>query len=88
MGGLIFGIFYIDNYVTCEQGKFYSPPALNVNRQKDMTMEVAPLWVRRCPIYYWQEWKMSTHNSRKNEVAGLKWKWHRVVDMSGGEYKV
>ena len=31
---------------------------------------------------------MSTNNSRKNEVAELKWKWHRAVDMAGGENKV
>ena len=32
---------------------FPSPPAININRQKDMTMGVAPLQVRRCPIYSW-----------------------------------
>ena len=44
-----------------------------------------PWQYEKAEIY---DWKMSTHNSRKNEVAGLKWKWHRVVDMSGGENKV
>ena len=32
-----------------------------------------------------EEWRYS---SRKNEEAGLKWKWHLVLDVSGGESKV
>ena len=31
------------------------------------------------------EQRAITNSSRKNEVAGLKWKRHSVVDVSGGE---
>ena len=32
-----------------------------------------------------EEWRAITNSSRKNEVAGRKWKQHSVVDMSGAE---
>ena len=35
-----------------------------------------------------EEWRAITNSSRKNEVAGPKWKQHSVVDMFGGEIKV
>ena len=35
-----------------------------------------------------EEQRAITNNSRKNEVAGPKQKWHSVVDVSGGESKV
>ena len=31
---------------------------------------------------------ITTNNSRKNEVAGSKWKWCSVVDVSGDESKI
>ena len=44
--------------------------------------------VGRCPIYYWEEQKVITNSSRKNEAAGPKRKWCSVVHVSGGESKV
>ena len=35
-----------------------------------------------------EEQKTTTNSPRKNEAAGLKQKWHSVVDVSGGESKV
>ena len=35
-----------------------------------------------------EEQRAITNNFRKNGIAGLKWKWCSVVDMSGGESKV
>ena len=44
--------------------------------------------VRRCPINYWEQRRAITNSSRKNEVAGPKWKECSVLDVSGGERKV
>ena len=35
-----------------------------------------------------EEWRKITTSSRKNEVAGPKWKQHSVVDISGDESKI
>ena len=35
-----------------------------------------------------EEQRAITNSSRKSEAAGLKRKWHSVMDMSGGERKV
>ena len=35
-----------------------------------------------------EEWRKITNSSRKNEVAGPKWKQHSVVDISGDESKI
>ena len=35
-----------------------------------------------------EEQRAITNSSRKNKVAGPKWKWHSVVDVSGGDNKV
>ena len=35
-----------------------------------------------------EEQKTTTNSPRKNEAAGLKQKWHSVVDVSGGESKI
>ena len=35
-----------------------------------------------------EEQRAITNSSRKNEVAGPKWKQHSVVNVSGGESKV
>ena len=32
-------------------------------------------------------WRVTTNTSRKNEEAGLNWKWHPAVNVSGGESK-
>ena len=41
--------------------------------------------VGRCPVWCWGRVRAITNSSRKNEVAGPKWKWRSVVDVSGGE---
>ena len=42
-----------------------------------------------CPICYWgRVEEITTNNSRKNEVAGPKWKWYSVVDVSDDESKI
>jgi len=35
-----------------------------------------------------EDQRANTNNFRKNDIAGLKWEWCSVVDMSGGESKV
>ena len=35
-----------------------------------------------------EEWRRTTNSSRKNEVAGPKWKQHSVVDVSGDQSKI
>ena len=61
-------------------------PMNSMKREKHMTPKDEPL----------PGWKVSsmllgksggqfTNSSRKNEVAGPKWKLHSVVDMSGGK---
>ena len=35
-----------------------------------------------------EEKRAITNSSRKNKVARPKWKWHSVVDLTGGESKV
>ena len=67
---------------------FPSPPALDKNRQKTWQWKLHLCRWEGVQYITGEEWKTSTNNSRKNEVAGLKWKWHRVVDMAGGERKV
>ena len=44
--------------------------------------------VRRCPIRYWGRAEAITKSSRKNEVAGPKWKKQSGMDVSGGKSKV
>ena len=35
-----------------------------------------------------EEWEAITYSFSKNELAGPKWKWHSIVDVSDGESKV
>ena len=35
-----------------------------------------------------EEWRRTSNSSRKNEVAGPKWKQHSVVDVSGDQSKI
>ena len=44
--------------------------------------------VGRRSVWCWGRVRAITNSSRKNEVAGPKWKWRSVVDVSGGESKV
>ena len=41
-------------------------------------------WMR----WYWGRLGAITISTRKNKLAGTKWKWHSVVDVSGSESKV
>ena len=54
----------------------------SMNRQKDMTSEDETPQIRKCAICYREEWRAITIISRKNEVAGIKQKYHSVVDVS------
>ena len=60
----------------------------SMKRQKDMTPEDEPLRSEGVHYATGKEWRAVTNSSRKNEVAGPKWKWHLVVDVSGVESKV
>ena len=59
-----------------------------MKRQKDMTLEDEPHRSKGVQYATREEQRAITNSSRKNEVAGPKWKQHSVVDMSGGESKV
>ena len=52
-----------------------------------MTLEDEPLSSEGIQYVNGQEQRAITNSSRKNEVAGPKWKRHSVVDASGGESK-
>ena len=56
----------------------------SMKRQKDMPLKDEPL--RLLGVQY-ATGKEQRNSSRKNEEAGSKWKWHSVVDVSGGESK-
>ena len=53
-----------------------------------MTLEDEPHRSKGVQYATREEQRAITNSSRKNEVAGPKWKQHSVVDMSGGESKV
>ena len=69
-------------------------PTESMKRQKYMTSEVETtptpptpqLEVVQCATGEVQ--RAITNSSRKNELAGPKWKWHSAVDVSDGESKV
>ena len=62
----------------------------SMKMQKDTTQEDKPLPLRsedvQCATGL--EQRAITNSSRKNEVAGPKWKWHSPMDVSGDESKV
>ena len=35
-----------------------------------------------------EEWRRTTNSPKENQTAGLKWKQHSVVDVSGDESKI
>ena len=41
-----------------------------------------------CPICYWRTVDAITNRSRKSKETEPLWKWHTVMDVSGGENKV
>lgn len=53
-----------------------------------MIQEDEPLMLESVPYATGEELREITNSSRKNEVAGQKWKWRSVVDVSGGESKI
>ena len=55
-----------------------------MKREKDMTMKDEP--PMSVGVQYATEEEQS-NSSRKNEEAEPKWKWHPVLDVSGGESK-
>ena len=60
----------------------------NMKRQKSMIQEDEHLMLEGVPYATGEELRAITNSSRKNEVAGQKWKWCSVVDVSGGESKI
>ena len=57
----------------------------NMKRQKGMIQKDKPLMLESVPYATGEELREITNSSRKNEVAGQKWKRHSLVDASGGE---
>ena len=57
-------------------------------RQKDMALEGEPPRSEGVQYVTGEEQRAITNSSRKNEVAGPKWKCHSVRDVSGGKSKV
>ena len=66
----------------------YENPMNSMKRQKDMTLEDGPPRLEGLPYATGEEQKAITNSSRKNEVAGPKWKHCSVVHVSGGESKI
>ena len=60
----------------------------SMKRQKDMTLEDGPPRLEGLQYATGEEQKAITNSSRKNEVAGPKWKQCSVVDVSGGDSNV
>ena len=56
-----------------------------MKRQKDRTLKEEPSSLAEVQYATGEEHR---NNSRRNEEAEPKWKWHPVVDVSGGETKV
>ena len=59
----------------------------SMKRQKDMTPEDEPAWLKGVQCATGEEQRAIIFSSRKNEVPGPKWKCCLVVDVSGGESK-
>ena len=66
----------------------YENPMNSMKRQKDMTLEDGPPRLEGLQYATGEEQKAITNSSRKNEVAGPKWKQCSVVHVSGGESKI
>ena len=52
-----------------------------------MTLEDEPLRSNGINYASGEEQMAIINSSRKNEAAGPKWKWHSIVDVSGGKVK-
>ena len=59
----------------------------SMKRQKDMTPDETPR-MEHFQHVTGEEQRAINNSSRKNEVAGPKWKRHTVVDVSAGKSKV
>ena len=53
-----------------------------------MTPEYEPFRLEDLQFATGEEQRAIINIFRKNEAAGPKWKWHSVVDVSGGESKI
>ena len=70
------------------QYSYLQNPMNSIKRQKDMTLEDRAPRSESVQFVTGEEQRAVTNSSRKNEVAGPRWKWHSVLDGSGGESKV
>ena len=50
--------------------------------------KMSPLRLEDVQYATGEKWRAITNSSRKNEVAGPKWKWCAVVDVPDGDSKV
>ena len=60
----------------------------SMKRQKDKTLEDELLRIEGVWYATGEEKRAVTNSSRKNEVAGPKWKWRSAVGVSGDEVKI
>ena len=75
---------WMTNYSSC----CLKNPTNSIKRQKDMTPKDELPRLEGVQYATGEEQRAITDSSRKNEVAGPKWKWLSVVDVSGGKSKV
>ena len=70
------------------QGSCLENPVHNMKRQKGMRLGDEPPGLGKVQYATGEEQRALINSSRKNEVAGPKWKECLVLDVSGGERKV
>ena len=59
-----------------------------IKKHKGMTLKDEPSRLIGVLYATGEEQRITTNSSRKNEVAGPKWKRHSFVDVSGDESKI
>ena len=69
-------------YICCEN------PTNYLKREGDVTLKDEPPGLEGVQYAPAEEQRTTTNSSRKNEVAGPKWKQHSVSDVSGDESKI
>ena len=60
----------------------------SMKMQKDMTLEDELHRSKGVQFITREERRTITNSSRKNGVAGPKWKWYSLIDVSGDERKI
>ena len=60
-------------------------PINSMKRQKDMVPKDKPTRLEAVQYATGEEQRATTNSSRKNDMAGPKWKQRSVVDVSGGK---